>query len=1168
MVCMQATMQQLVCAAASPAPLLVVDLGSEFLKVAIASLHPSAKAQQQWRREVVVNEISKRKTSALVGFRPIKPPPLDTATPAYERVLGEEAAALLQRHPATVVARARDLLGVRADAAWLAEMAEEHGLQFGIAPYADRSGLAAVRRGDDGGATHAPEELVASLLQYALGIAQAQVSSSSSKSKAITRALLAVPAFWGQARRQALADAAALAGLRVEGVVSSHAGAAAQYGVERYDPTLGTQHVVLYDMGSGSTEVALVRYSSYLQRSSTSGKIERIPQGEVLGVEWDDSLGSNLLDMALVRHFASRFESDHGLPTGEVLGSPRAFARLKQAARRTKEMLSANSAAPVIVEELHGGKDLRGSITRPEFEALSPRFFERAAAPLARLLARAGLKVSDLDLVELLGGGTRVPGVQAALSAALSGRHLDRHLDSDEAVVLGSCLLAANMTGRPALRFGLSDAVLFGVRLLLNEDDGGSGSCGVEAFGSGGCGDSCGVEPAGGDEVGDARRQGEDEGQVESADGGGDGEEAEGDEGADAGGGEGAGNGGLNGGDADDEADPADDDGDADGDGYGGEEGVEGQEEEEDEARPELGADPGVGVDPNAGVDEPTPKPGPGEPGPDRASSVLPKVLGRSVLRAGRLLPMARTLTLRGVTDDPLRVRLVYDVGTGHGLPPGVASPLFGSFEIAGFGRVLQKYGAASADVLLSFEADSGGQLSLVKAEAAVETARADGGGPSSGLKRVACRVEPSPGWSHPVLMGVQLAAAQAALSAWDAADATRAADGAARSALEAYAAEASEALQLGGDSGGGGEEDGGVGGVGGGGGGGGEGSGGGGAGGEGGGGGEEGGVFGRGGEGSHGKAGVGSLSGGGGGGGAEGGGWRRFAGDGAVGALTRALAETEEWLHLGDGGRAGAAECRSRLRALKRLGEPMRRRAAEATARAEALPRLRADAGSKLSLLAQWEDSRMGAAALGSRVTSFLARLDAKEAVQAGAPSHEEPLFSVEDVLLEWSGLVRAFEALESQGRAGAGGEVSLPAGKGGSKGGGSKAGKKKGGGSKGGGGGKSQKGGEGSKNGSVGNSGGSGSGGKSTKSSSGGKSSGGKGDSGSKHGGGSSGSAAKPDKAGSSPSKAKDSKPKPPGSAKQAKAPPVSDTGRAAGEARESQERGETDGWRRDEL
>lgn len=89
-------------------------------------------------------------------------------------------------------------------------------------------------------------------------------------------------------------------------------------------------------------------------------------------------------------------------------------------------MLSANSGAPLSVEELHDGRDFSAYITRDQFEQLAAGVFDRAAAPLTRLLQRSSLKAQDIEAVEVLGGGSRVPRLQSVLSEALGGRGLDR----------------------------------------------------------------------------------------------------------------------------------------------------------------------------------------------------------------------------------------------------------------------------------------------------------------------------------------------------------------------------------------------------------------------------------------------------------------------------------------------------------------------------------------------------------------------------------------------------------------------------------------------------------------------------------------------------------------------------------------------------------------------
>lgn len=93
--------------------------------------------------------------------------------------------------------------------------------------------------------------------------------------------------------------------------------------------------------------------------------------------------------------------------------------------KRLKTVLSANSDAHISVEELYGGLDFRSSISRVDFEALAGPFFERTAGPLSSLLQRNQLTPDQLGAVEILGGGSRIPGVKAALQTSLQGRPLD-----------------------------------------------------------------------------------------------------------------------------------------------------------------------------------------------------------------------------------------------------------------------------------------------------------------------------------------------------------------------------------------------------------------------------------------------------------------------------------------------------------------------------------------------------------------------------------------------------------------------------------------------------------------------------------------------------------------------------------------------------------------------
>ncbi|KAI8464405.1 MAG: Hsp70 protein-domain-containing protein [Monoraphidium minutum] len=427
------------------ASLMSIDLGSENLKVCLIKPGRTPIA-------IVVNESSRRKSPALVGFA------------NQDRLLGEEAAAVAIRYPTSTFSRARDMLGRSASDPWVQNMLSAHSLPYELVDHPERK-TAMAKINDT--AAYLAEELVAGVLQYAKQITDAQAGSP------IVDTVITVPAWFGIAQRQALKDAAALAGLNVLALVNSHSAAALQFGIER-DFAAKEQKVILYDMGSGSTEVALVKFSTYSAKEPGSSKPKPINQFEVLDADWDADLGANTLDALLADHFAAQFSEKTGVE--DVRKVPKAMAKLKRQVRRTKEILSANSDAPFSVEELHEGRDFQSSVSRADFEALAEKagFWDRAVAPLKRLLERNGLKPGDVDAVELLGGGSRVPRLQSALSEVLGGRALDRHLDADEAVVLGGALFAANLSTSFRLRkFGMTDVAMYGVA-WVSDDLGGS----------------------------------------------------------------------------------------------------------------------------------------------------------------------------------------------------------------------------------------------------------------------------------------------------------------------------------------------------------------------------------------------------------------------------------------------------------------------------------------------------------------------------------------------------------------------------------------------------------------------------------------------------------------------------------------------------------------------
>ncbi|XP_024994458.1 heat shock 70 kDa protein 17 [Cynara cardunculus var. scolymus] len=415
-----------------------IDLGSEWIKVAVVNLKPG-----QAPISIAINEMSKRKSPALVAFH------------GDDRLIGEEAAGLVARYPDKVYSHVRDLIGK--PFAHAKKFLDSLYLPFNVVE--DSRGAVGIRI-DDGVTVYSAEELTAMILGYAMKLAEFHSKVP------VKDAVITVPPYFGQAERKGLLQAAQLAGLNALSLVNEHSGAALQYGIDK-DFSNGSRHVIFYDMGSSSTYAALVYFSAY--NTKEYGKTVSANQFQVKDVRWDPELGGQNLELRLVEYFADEFNKQVGNGV-DVRKSPKAMAKLKKQVKRTKEILSANTAAPISVESLLDDRDFRSTITRQKFEEMCEDLWERSIIPVKELLKHSGLKADEIYAFELIGGGTRVPKLQAKLQESLGRSDVDRHLDADEATVLGASLHAANLSDGIKLnrKLGMIDGSMYGFTMDLD----------------------------------------------------------------------------------------------------------------------------------------------------------------------------------------------------------------------------------------------------------------------------------------------------------------------------------------------------------------------------------------------------------------------------------------------------------------------------------------------------------------------------------------------------------------------------------------------------------------------------------------------------------------------------------------------------------------------------
>lgn len=329
----------LVAKPASGIAVMSIDLGSEFVKIAIVK--PAIPM------EIVLNKESKRKTPLAVTFR------LDTG----ERFIGESALAQAVWAPRSAFTHFRDLLGKRLEDPAVAEYRERFPHLELVAD--NRTQRAAFRLPD--GQQFLPEELVAMLLRHARQLAEDYADVR------LYDAVVSVPSYFTQAERLSLKTAVRLSGLNLLQLMNSITAAALNYGVFRKEiqksaaNDSGTMsHVLIYDAGATSTVAAVVGYHRAAIKQAV-GPPKQAPQLVIEGVGFDRSLGGLEMQMRLKRHLEEAFLAKH--KSVEQL-SPRAHLKLMRQTQKVKEVLSANSQHMAQVEGLMDDIDMRELVSR------------------------------------------------------------------------------------------------------------------------------------------------------------------------------------------------------------------------------------------------------------------------------------------------------------------------------------------------------------------------------------------------------------------------------------------------------------------------------------------------------------------------------------------------------------------------------------------------------------------------------------------------------------------------------------------------------------------------------------------------------------------------------------------------------------------------------------
>jgi molecular chaperone DnaK len=251
----------------------------------------------------------------------------------------------------------------------------------------------------------------------------------------VTEAVITVPAYFNDSQRQATKDAGRIAGLEVKRIINEPTAAALAFGMDKAGK--GDRKIAVYDLGGGTFDISIIEIAD----------VEGEKQFEVLSTNGDTFLGGEDFDQRIIDYVVAEFRKEQGADLSkDVL----ALQRLKDAAEKAKIELSSATQTeinlPYITADASGPKHLNIKLTRSKLESLVEELIQRTVEPVKTALKDAGLKVSDIQDVILVGGQTRMPKVQEVVKD-LFGKEPRKDVNPDEAVAVGAAIQGSVLAG-------------------------------------------------------------------------------------------------------------------------------------------------------------------------------------------------------------------------------------------------------------------------------------------------------------------------------------------------------------------------------------------------------------------------------------------------------------------------------------------------------------------------------------------------------------------------------------------------------------------------------------------------------------------------------------------------------------------------------------------------